>query len=139
VRDGLLAGAVGALLGGLPSTIALTSQELDRSVQSIAYLVPGNAVLSPWGRRVAGAGAHVGISLALGVVYRCLVRPRLGPPSLLKAAGFGIALWAVNIKLLAPKAMLEEDPSLRLPDHLCWAVVVEMCLRRAPSNLAGAE
>ena len=128
-----------AALGGLPSTIALTPRELDRSVQSIAYLVPGNSHLSVWGHRVAGVGAHVGISLALGIVYRCLARPRLGQPSLLKAAACGVAVWAVNIKLLAPKRMLEEDPSLRLPDHLCWALVVEMCLRKAPSNRAGAE
>jgi uncharacterized membrane protein YagU involved in acid resistance len=119
--------------------MALTPRELDRSVQSIAYLVPGNSRLSPWGRRMAGAGAHVGISLVLGVVYRCLVRPRMGIPSLLKAAGFGVAVWAVDIKLLAPERMLEEDPSLRLPDHLCWALVVEMCLRRAASNRGGAE
>lgn len=128
-----------AALGGLPSTVALTTRELDRSVRSIAYLVPGNSRFSPWGRRVAGAGAHVGISLALGVVYRCLVRPRLGPPTVFKAAAFGVSVWAVNIKLLAPEGMLREDPSLRLPDHLCWALVVEMCLRHAPSNRAGAE
>jgi hypothetical protein len=112
---------------------------LDRSVQSIAYLVPGNSRLSPWGRRVAGASAHTAISLVLGVAYRCLVRPRMGPPSPVKAAGFGVAVWVMNIKLLAPERMLDEDPSLRLPDHLCWAVVVEMCLQRLPSNRAGAE
>jgi hypothetical protein len=123
----------------LPSTLALTPSELDRSVQSIAYLVPGSSRLSPWGRRVAGAGAHTAISLVLGAAYRCLVRPRLGSPSLMKAAGFGVAVWAVDIKLLAPERMLEEDPSLRLPDHLCWALVVEMCLRRAASNRGGAE
>jgi hypothetical protein len=123
----------------MPSIIALDLQELDRSVQSIAHLLPGNSRLSPWGRRAAGTGAHVAISLALGVAYACWIRPRLGHQSMLKAAGFGAALWAVNIRLLAPKRMLEEDPSLRLPDHLCWAMVAEMCLRRAGANRAGAE
>lgn len=73
------------------------------------------------------------ISLSGGVLYSCAVRGRFRNPSLLGAAAFGVAVWAVNIKLLAPQPMLDEDPSLKLPDHLCWAVVVEMCLReRAP-------
>lgn len=124
------------LLGGLPSTLALSPSELDRSVRSIAHLVPGNSHLtSLWSRRVAGAATHMAISLSGGVLYACWVRPRIPKPSLIGAAAFGGAVWVVNIKLLAPQPMLDEDPSLKLPDHLCWAVVVEMCLgERAASR-----
>ncbi|CAN5857998.1 hypothetical protein BH23ACT12_BH23ACT12_15100 [soil metagenome] len=67
------------------------------------------------------------------------MRPRLRNPSLAGAAAYGAAQWAVNIKLLAPDAMLEEDPSLRLPDHICWALVVEMCLKRGGAHGGGPE
>lgn len=130
MNDGLFAGAVAGLLGGLPSTVALSTSELDRSVRSIAHLVPGNSHLtSLWSRRVAGAAAHVSISLSGAVLYACWVRSRSPKPSLRGAAAFGGVVWAVNIKLLAPRSMLDEDPSLKLPDHLCWALIVEMCLR----------
>lgn len=131
LRDGLFAGAVAGLLGGMPSTLALSPSELDRSIRSIAHLIPGNSRLtSQWSRRVAGAGAHMAISLSGGVLYTCWVRVHLGKPSLVRAAFFGGVLWAVNIKLLAPQPMLDEDPSLKLADHLCWAAVVELCLRQ---------
>jgi hypothetical protein len=128
------------VLGGLPSTLALSPSELDRSVQSIAHLIPGNSRLtSSWSRRVAGAATHMAISLAGGVLWTCRVRGRLGRPSLPAAAAFGGVLWAVNIKLLAPRRMLDEDPSLRLPDHLCWAVVLEMCLRQRAARRGWPE
>lgn len=140
MQDGLFAGAVAGLLGGLPSTLALSPDELDRSVRSIAHLVPGNSRLtSPWSRRLAGAATHMAISLSGAVLYSCAVRGLLRRPSLLGAVGFGGALWAVNIKLLAPQPMLDEDPSLKLPDHLCWAVVVEMCLRKRAARRGTPE
>ncbi|HEU4867526.1 MAG TPA: hypothetical protein VFV09_07350 [Actinomycetota bacterium] len=138
--DGLFAGAVAGLIGGLPSTLALTLPELDRSVRSIAHLVPGNSHLtSRWSRRVAGAATHMAISLSGSVLYSCWARRRLPKPSFIGAAAFGVALWAVDIKLLAPQPMLDEDPSLKLPDHLCWAVVVEMCLRKRAARRGEPE
>lgn len=128
------------LLGGLPSTLALSPSELDRSIRSIAHLVPGNSHLtSLWSRRAAGAATHLAISLSGGVLYACWVRGRLRKPSLAAAAAFGGVVWAVDIKLLAPQAMLDEDPSLKLPDHLCWAVVVELCLRERAARRAAPE
>lgn len=128
------------LLGGLPSAIALTPSEMDRSIRSIAHLVPGNSrITSLWGRRAAGAAAHMAISLTFALLYPCAVRPRLRRPSVLAAAAFGGLLWLVNIKLMAPQAMRDEDVSLALPDHLCWAVVVEMCLRKMASSRGAAE
>jgi hypothetical protein len=140
LADGLFAGAVAGLIGGLPSTLALTLPELDRSVRSIAHLVPGNSHLtSRWSRRVAGAATHMAISLSGGVLYACWVRRLFSRPSLVGSAAFGGAVWAVNIRLLAPQEMLDEDPSLKLPDHLCWAVVVEMCLRERAARRGKPE
>jgi hypothetical protein len=120
--------------------VALSPSELDRSVRSIAHLVPGNSHLkSLWSRRVAGAATHMAISLSGAVFYACWVRPRIPKRPLIGAAAFGGALWAVNIKLLAPRPMLDEDPSLKLADHLCWAVVVEMCLRERAARRGRSE
>ena len=127
----MLAGGAAGLLGGLPSTVALSIDDLDRSVRAIAHLIPGNRVLrSPWSRRVAGAAVHMGLSVGFGVGYACGLRRRLANPSLAAAMAYGAALWAVNIKLLAPEALLEEDRSLTFADHLCYAVVLELSLRK---------
>jgi hypothetical protein len=131
LEAGLVAGVAGGLLGGLPSTVALSIDDLDRSVRAIAHLIPGNSRLrSLWSRRVAGAAVHMGLSVSFGVLYSCGTRRRLDNPSLAAAMAYGAALWAVNIKLLAPKALLEEDRSLTFADHLCYGVVLELSLRK---------
>ena len=138
LKQGVVAGAVAGLLGGMPSALWLSPAELDRSLRSIAYLVPGNRRLKSAGsRRLAGAAIHVAISESFAGIYSCGVRPRLRTPSFTTPALYGVVLWAVNYRLLAPRELKAEDPSLALADHVCWALVVEATLRATDSAGAG--
>ena len=131
LADGLIGGLVAGVFGGAPSVLLLPWEDLDQSIQAIAHLVPGNERIgSAWGRRLLGAAAHMGISLALATLYTCAVKKR---PLL-----YGAALWGVNIKLLAPEEMRRQDRSLALADHLAWAVAVHAS-RRLRNRLGGSE
>lgn len=122
VADGLAAGVVAGVLGGAPTALLRPRGDLDQSIQAIAHLVPGNQrIVSAWGRRALGAATHMGISLTLATLYTCAVKRR--------PLVYGAALWAVNIKLLAPDEMRRQDRSLTLADHLTWALVVHATLR----------
>lgn len=115
--DGALAGTAGALLGGLPSILTTSSEDLDASVRAVRLLVPGGRRLrSPWGQRLVGATAHLVFSVVFATAYACVVRRR---PFL-----FSLALWAVNLKVIAPEDYLQEDRSRTLLDHLAWGAVV---------------
>lgn len=128
------------LVGGLPSTVALSASDLDQSIQAIAHLVPGNRRLrSPLSRRALGAGTHMVISIGLASLYACAIRRRMRRPSLARAAAGGAALWALNYRLLGPGAMKEQDRSLALPDHVGWAIAVEMTLRALAERRRSAE
>jgi hypothetical protein len=131
LEDGLIAGVAAGLFGGLPSALALSIEDLDRSTRAIAHLIPGNRGLrSPWSRRIAGAAAHMGLSASFAMLYSCVIRTRLQVPSFAAAGVYGGALWAVNIKLLAPRALREEDRSLAFADHLGYGLVLELTLRK---------
>lgn len=122
LRDGALAGAVAAVIGGLPSVLLTSSDDLDASVRAIRLLVPGGGrIRSPWGQRALGAATHLSLSVVFASIYACAVRRR---PLL-----FAVVLWALNFKVIAPDAYLEEDRSLPLADHLVWGGVVEAVLR----------
>jgi hypothetical protein len=122
VVDGIAGGLVAGVLGGAPSMLLLTWEDVDQSIRAIAHLVPGNERIgSAWGRRALGATTHMGISLALATLYTCSVNKR--------PLAYGAALWTVNIKLLAPEEMRRQDRSYALADHLSWALVVHATSR----------
>ncbi len=130
LSDGLIAGAVAGLLGGMPSILTLSAEDMDRSIQSIAHVVPGSRRFgSAWSRRVLGGLTHMAISTTFALLYSCVIRKRLSNPHLPAAAGYGGALWAVNYKVADPAAMKAEDRSFALADHLCWGAVVEISLQ----------
>lgn len=117
--DGLVAGGVAGILGGLPSALAISRHDFDESIQAIALLVPGNrAITSPAGRRMLGAVTHMALSTAFATIYTC--RIRRGPIT------YAAALWFINIKLLAPRRFRRQDRSLTLADHLCWGVLLSL-------------
>ncbi len=104
-------------MGGIPSALTLRPSELNESIRSIAHLVPGNSkVKSQKGRWVLGAVTHMGISISFATLYSCRIRRR---PLL-----FALALWVVNIKVLAPDEMRRQDRSKTLADHLMWGAAV---------------
>jgi hypothetical protein len=115
--DGALAGTAAALVGGLPSILTSSAEDLDASVRAIRLLVPGGRGLrSPWGQRLVGGAAHLLFSVVFATAYACLVRRR--------PIAFALALWGINFKLIAPEEYLAEDRSRTLLDHLAWGAVL---------------
>lgn len=113
----MLGGVVAGTLGGLPSMVGLSVEDLNSSIRASAHLIPGNhRVTSPSGRWILGATVHMSLSVLFAVIYSCAVRKR---PLL-----FGSGLWLLNIKILAPPKFRQEDRSYALADHLCWATIV---------------
>lgn len=128
VRDGLVAGSVGAVVGGVPSTVhALATGgdilESTRAAGSMAlpWVEDEQALLA------AGANAHVAISLFWGVVLAQLIPPRSTPrASVLLGATGGIAIAALDLGLIGrafPRIRaLPRAP--QIADHAVFGAVV---------------
>ncbi|MDQ4149717.1 MAG: hypothetical protein M3164_07010 [Actinomycetota bacterium] len=102
--------------------IGLSWRDLNASIRAAAHLVPGNRnVTSPPGRWLLGASTHMSISILFAVAYFCLIRRA--------AFAYGIVLWLVNTRVIAPAAFREEDRSFALADHLCWAAILHVMQR----------
>jgi hypothetical protein len=128
VRDGLVAGSVGAVLGGVPSTIHALATGRDvlestRAAGSIALPRTDDeqALLA------AGANAHVAISLFWGVGLARVV-PRGIEPRAGVAAGAigGLAIAVLDLEVLGrvfPRIRaLPRAP--QVADHVAFGAVV---------------
>jgi hypothetical protein len=128
VRDGLVAGSVGAVAGGIPSTLhALATGgdvlESTRAAGSIALL---------WSRDeqallAAGANAHAAISLFWGVVLAHVVPRRLELRACVAAGAIGgLAIAALDLGMIGrgfPRIRaLPRAP--QVADHVAFGAVV---------------
>jgi hypothetical protein len=128
VRDGLVAGSVAAVAGGIPSTLhAITTGsdilESTRAAGSIPlpWAEDEQALLS------AGANVHVAISLFWGVVLaRVIPRSAPAPVSLGAGAVGGLAIAALDLGLIGrlfPRIRaLPRGP--QIADHVAFGAVV---------------
>jgi hypothetical protein len=122
VIKGAMAGVVAGAVGGLPSILLLSSQDLNSSIRAAAHLVPGaKRVHSPAGRWAVGATAHMSLSVLFAVTYFCLIKRA--------ALAYGATLWLVNTRIIAPAEFRREDRSYSLADHMCWAAVLHIFYR----------
>jgi hypothetical protein len=129
VRDGLVAGSVGGLVAGIPSTLhtALNGGDLLASTRAAGLLLLPRS-RSRFLLTLAGATAHSAISLGWGVAMAGMLGPRAGP---LSGAAFGLAIAALDLGGVGRRI-----PAIRrLPlvpqvlDHLVYGAAVGAVLR----------
>lgn len=131
LRAGLRAGAVSAVLSGLPSTVhaVVTGRSpLDAVRAAGTLLLPEDA---PGSRlAVAGVAAHGATSLAWGVVLAAIL-PRRRP--VLWGACAGLVIAGVDLGVLGSRwPRIRALPLLpQLADHVAYGALVGAVLSRA--------
>ena len=128
--DGLVGGAVAAVLSGLPSTLwalATGADWLESARAAGNLLLPATA--SPGALLFAGACAHVTISLGWGIVLGFLLPLR---HTILSGALAGVAIAALDLGLIGRFfpliAALEFWP--QLADHIAFGTVAALVISR---------
>ena len=132
MRDGLAAGAAGAILGGLPSTLVTLfgGEDILASTRAVGrVLVPGDKGDDDLVLVAAGAAAHAVISLGWGVVLERVLPRR---HTVVTGAAAGLAIAVVDLGVIGRRL-----PSIRrLPigrqvlDHVAYGAVVGAVLSR---------
>ena len=130
IEDGVVAGAVAAVVSGLPST----AWELARGGDPLrATLAVGSMALPRERRRerlvAAAVPVHLGVSVAWGVVL-ARVLPRR--PSVAAGAVAGLATAALDLGLVARRfpAIRSLPLGAQLADHAAYGAVVAFVLAR---------
>ena len=129
-RDGVAAGAVAAVVSGIPSTVHALATGRDPLE---ATLAAGALVLPNEPRRshlfLAAAPVHIAISLGWGLVLARVLLPR---PSLVLGAGAGVAIAAVDLGVVGPRFPRIHALPLapQIADHLLYGMTVAAVLSR---------
>ena len=133
LRDGVVAGVVGAVVGGIPSTVhamATGRDPLEATRAAGALVVPHEQRLS----RLVPAAAVVHLTLSVGWgVAMALALPRRGA---LPGAGAGLAIAALDLGLVGRRVPAVKALALgpQVLDHLVFGAAVGAVLRRSSSS-----
>jgi hypothetical protein len=137
VRDGLAAGAVGAVVGGLPSTVHALATGRDPLEASLA----AGAILLPEEHRrprLLGAAVltHGSVSLLWGVLL-ALVLPRRR--AVLAGAVAGLAIAALDLGVFGRRipAVRRLPLGPQLADHVAYGATVGLVLARRAGRDGG--
>jgi hypothetical protein len=130
IADGLVAGTVAAVLSGAPSTLwaLITGADwLEAARAAGNLLLSANA--SPSALLIAGAFAHVSISLFWGIVLGAAL-PRRN--TVLAGALAGVAIAALDLGLIGRYfPLIEALPLLpQLADHVAFGAVAGFVIAR---------
>ena len=140
IRAGVRAGAVAAILSGLPSTVhtLVTGGDLTESTQAVGTLLLADD--APRGRLLlAGAAAHVAISLGWGVALAPFVPSR---HPVRWGMGAGLAIAALDIGVIGRRfARVRALPPMpQVADHIAFGAVVALLVSRSRDRaLPGAH
>jgi hypothetical protein len=130
VGDGLAAGAVAAVVSGIPSTAHALVTGRDPLA---ATLAAGSLLLPRETRRtrllLAAPPVHLAVSLAWGVVLARLL-PR--EPAVVAGAAAGVAIAALDLRLVGRRLSRIRALPLapQLADHVVYGITVATVLRR---------
>jgi hypothetical protein len=129
VLDGIRAGSVAALVGGLPSTAYSVAAGRDPLEATLAV---GSIVLPRSRRRSALVAAAVPLHLAISIGW-AVVLDRLDVRSARTGAVAGLAIAGLDLGLVGPRfPRIRELPLLpQLADHALYGIVVAKLLSRA--------
>ncbi len=129
IRDGLVAGSVGGLVAGIPSTLhtALSGGDLLASTRAAGLLLLPKS-RSRAGLTVAGAAAHSVISLGWGAAMARALGTRVGP---LTGAAAGLAIAALDLGVVGRRIpAIRRLPAVpQILDHLVYGAAVGAVLR----------
>ena len=131
VRAGVRAGAIAAVLSGLPSTVhtLVTGGDLTESTRAAGTILLADD--APRSRLlVAGVGAHVAISLGWGAALAPLV-PSRHPVRWGVGAGLAVAALDLGVigRRLARVRVLPLPP--HVADHMVFGAVVALLVSRS--------
>lgn len=134
VRDGLVAGAVGAVVGAAPSSVygVVTGTLEEPALAAGSILVPHEQ--RPARLVAAAVPVHLGLSLGWGVVLAHLL-PRRRPVAEGVLAGLTIAGLDLSIGRRVRRRVEELPLAPQVADHLAYAIAVAWTLssrRRSP-------
>jgi hypothetical protein len=130
VRDGVVAGAAGATLSGLPSTVIALARgdDIFDSTRAVGrVLLPDTD--SDVALLAAGAGAHAAISVGWGVVLSSVLPRR---HTVLAGALAAIGIAALDLGFIGRRlpTIAALDPVPEVLDHVAYGMVVGAVLRR---------
>jgi len=134
LRDGVVAGAVGAVAGGIPSTIhaLLTGGDaLEATRAAGALAAPHEHRLS---RLLPAAGAvHLSLSLAWGVVMSLGLRR----PGVVAGAVSGLAIAALDLGVVGRRipAIRGLAAGPQVADHVVFGAVAGLVLARRARSI----
>ncbi len=129
VRDGLVAGSVGAVLGSVPSSVyGVATGTLEKPT-----LAAGSILLPDEQRAdrlaVAAVPVHLGLSLGWGVILAHLL-PRRRPVTEGVMAGLTIAVLDLTMGRYVRRRVAELPLAPQVADHLAYAIAVALTLSR---------
>jgi hypothetical protein len=130
LADGVLAGAVAAVLSGIPSTVhaVVTGRDpLEATLAAGSLLLPEET--RPERLLAAAVPVHLALSLGWGVVL-ARVLPRR--PSLFAGAAAGLAIAALDLGVAGRRVPRVRALPLggQLADHAVYGIVVAAVLHR---------
>ncbi len=131
VRAGVRAGAIAAVLSGLPSTVhtLVTGGDLTESTRAAGTILLADD--APRSRLlVAGVAAHVAISLGWGAVLAPLVPSR---HPVRWGVGAGLAVAALDLRVIGRRfARVRALPlTPQVADHMVFGAVVALLVSRS--------
>jgi hypothetical protein len=140
VRAGVRAGAVAAVLSGLPSTVhtLVTRGDLTESTRAAGTILLGDD--APRSRLfIAGAAAHVAISLCWGAALAPFVPSR---HPVRWGVGAGLAVAALDLGVIGRRfaGVRALSPAPQVADHMVFGAVVALAVSRSRGQaLAAAQ
>lgn len=131
VRAGVRAGAVAAILSGVPSTVhtLATGGDLTESTRAVGTILLGED--APPARLIlAGATAHIAISLGWGAVLAPFVPSR---HPVRWGMGAGLAIAALDLGVIGRRfARVRALPLIpQVADHIAFGAVVALLVSRS--------
>ncbi|MEA2498330.1 MAG: hypothetical protein QOH26_735 [Actinomycetota bacterium] len=133
LKDGLIAGAVASIVGGIPSTLysLVTGADVLEPTRAAGSMIvsddaPNEVLLA------AAVPVHLALSLGWGVALS-LILPRKRP--LLYGATAGAAIAALDLGVVGPRfpRIRALPQGAQIADHICFGAVVAIVLSRRRS------
>ncbi|HEX7522180.1 MAG TPA: hypothetical protein VF441_09030 [Acidimicrobiia bacterium] len=138
VRAGVRAGAIAAILSGLPSTVhtLMRGGDLTESTQAVGTVLLGDDA-PPGSLLLAGAAAHVAISLGWAAVLAAFVPSR---HPVRWGIGAGLVIAALDLGVIGRRfaRVRALPPAPQIADHMAFGAVVALVVSGSRGRIPAA-